>query len=122
MRSGRRLPLRVRHVRRKSRASHRRSVRPLSARPCRKLELLGPGHFFRRLEPLRFFRRILDRTILYDQRERTVIATEQCEEAPPRARRPEVRGEFTIDFRDRKSTRLNSSHTVISYAVFCLEK
>src|SRR5947207_4805550 len=24
--------------------------------------------------------------------------------------------------RDRKSTRLNSSHTVISYAVFCLQK
>src|SRR5260221_5137203 len=24
--------------------------------------------------------------------------------------------------KDRKSTRLNSSHTVISYAVFCLEK
>src|SRR5438034_3881957 len=24
--------------------------------------------------------------------------------------------------RDRKSTRLNSSHTVISYAVFCLKK
>src|SRR5260221_4085652 len=30
---------------------------------------------------------------------------------PPAARRP-----------DRKSTRLNSSHTVISYAVFCLKK
>src|SRR5436190_13435484 len=30
---------------------------------------------------------------------------------PPGARRP-----------DRKSTRLNSSHTVISYAVFCLKK
>src|SRR5438132_6271544 len=29
-----------------------------------------------------------------------------------------------LDFRDedRKSTRLNSSHTVISYAVFCLKK
>src|SRR5438034_4775503 len=32
-----------------------------------------------------------------------------------------------VDFRivnleDRKSTRLNSSHTVISYAVFCLKK
>src|SRR5438034_8625965 len=27
-----------------------------------------------------------------------------------------------IDGRDRKSTRLNSSHTVISYAVFCLKK
>src|SRR5260221_6202912 len=26
------------------------------------------------------------------------------------------------DYPDRKSTRLNSSHTVISYAVFCLKK
>src|SRR5690625_4705913 len=29
--------------------------------------------------------------------------------------------EFTI-FEDRKSTRLNSSHVAISYAVFCLQK
>src|SRR5260221_1500297 len=28
----------------------------------------------------------------------------------------------SYDPRDRKSTRLNSSHTVISYAVFCLKK
>src|SRR5260221_3578951 len=27
-----------------------------------------------------------------------------------------------VNQRDRKSTRLNSSHTVISYAVFCLTK
>src|SRR5436190_7694857 len=27
-----------------------------------------------------------------------------------------------VDVKDRKSTRLNSSHTVISYAVFCLKK
>src|SRR5699024_11997506 len=27
-----------------------------------------------------------------------------------------------IDLRDRKSTRLNSSHVSISYAVFCLQK
>src|SRR5256885_12035754 len=27
-----------------------------------------------------------------------------------------------IDYIDRKSTRLNSSHLVISYAVFCLKK
>src|SRR2546430_4620764 len=27
-----------------------------------------------------------------------------------------------IDIRDRKSTRLNSSHSQISYAVFCLKK
>src|SRR2546426_7093231 len=29
---------------------------------------------------------------------------------------------LTIEERDRKSTRLNSSHLVISYAVFCLKK
>src|SRR5256885_6105674 len=28
----------------------------------------------------------------------------------------------TLDGKDRKSTRLNSSHLVISYAVFCLKK
>src|SRR5260221_3702268 len=34
-----------------------------------------------------------------------------------------VRGAyFVIEIGDRKSTRLNSSHTVISYAVFCLKK
>src|SRR3984893_18851870 len=27
-----------------------------------------------------------------------------------------------VSFRDRKSTRLNSSHVAISYAVFCLKK
>src|SRR5436190_7209398 len=31
-------------------------------------------------------------------------------------------GSADFDQRDRKSTRLNSSHTVISYAVFCLKK
>src|SRR5438132_7626169 len=30
--------------------------------------------------------------------------------------------EEIVDITDRKSTRLNSSHTVISYAVFCLKK
>ena len=29
---------------------------------------------------------------------------------------------FGVLLSDRKSTRLNSSHTVISYAVFCLKK
>src|SRR5690625_2812304 len=29
---------------------------------------------------------------------------------------------FPIGFGDRKSTRLNSSHVAISYAVFCLKK
>src|SRR5256885_9678591 len=33
-----------------------------------------------------------------------------------------ARHELHVDHRDRKSTRLNSSHLVISYAVFCLKK
>src|SRR5256885_8307343 len=33
-----------------------------------------------------------------------------------------VRGEQHVVVGDRKSTRLNSSHLVISYAVFCLKK
>src|SRR5215204_32848 len=40
---------------------------------------------------------------------------------PPRWARRAV-GEIEDRRRDRKSTRLNSSHTVISYAVFCLKK
>src|SRR5947207_4454564 len=31
-------------------------------------------------------------------------------------------GALEVGLEDRKSTRLNSSHTVISYAVFCLKK
>src|SRR5256885_4944180 len=31
-------------------------------------------------------------------------------------------GDVSLDVLDRKSTRLNSSHLVISYAVFCLKK
>src|SRR2546426_11000026 len=35
---------------------------------------------------------------------------------------PEARGADLVRELDRKSTRLNSSHLVISYAVFCLKK
>src|SRR5256885_8173532 len=34
----------------------------------------------------------------------------------------DARADSTAERRDRKSTRLNSSHLVISYAVFCLKK
>src|SRR5688572_32876378 len=43
--------------------------------------------------------------------------------SPPRIRaetEPALRSQLT--FQDRKSTRLNSSHSQISYAVFCLKK
>src|SRR5438132_8730205 len=46
-----------------------------------------------------------------------------------RARERDQRNDVELDHlelarerKDRKSTRLNSSHTVISYAVFCLKK
>src|SRR5438034_2489581 len=42
--------------------------------------------------------------------------------AVPRARRDRRHWPADAASRDRKSTRLNSSHTVISYAVFCLKK
>src|SRR2546426_7204361 len=35
---------------------------------------------------------------------------------------PQSQEEFYFALPDRKSTRLNSSHLVISYAVFCLKK
>src|SRR2546430_7663091 len=37
-------------------------------------------------------------------------------------REPEERDELASQAEDRKSTRLNSSHSQISYAVFCLKK
>src|SRR5439155_22512513 len=40
----------------------------------------------------------------------------------PRRRIPEIPKKSRIRLRDRKSTRLNSSHVAISYAVFCLKK
>src|SRR5438270_3108531 len=39
-----------------------------------------------------------------------------------RRKRLERRGANAETLRDRKSTRLNSSHSQISYAVFCLKK
>src|SRR5947207_11578628 len=41
---------------------------------------------------------------------------------PPRCRGDRVQHVPPPAREDRKSTRLNSSHTVISYAVFCLKK
>src|SRR5436190_16862562 len=41
---------------------------------------------------------------------------------PPRQKVCRFPGPVCRQGQDRKSTRLNSSHTVISYAVFCLKK
>src|SRR2546426_9377325 len=45
-----------------------------------------------------------------------------CGAGPGERRKARLPGEGSFAERDRKSTRLNSSHLVISYAVFCLKK
>src|SRR2546422_5053175 len=50
---------------------------------------------------------------------RVPYRTKQISGAEPVRRRP---GEIESREEDRKSTRLNSSHGYISYAVFCLKK
>src|SRR5438132_8724642 len=69
-------------------------------------------------------RQHVDRRQLLGEHERVSLRQDDDTRAEPD--RPRVRGEERerdglVD-RDRKSTRLNSSHTVISYAVFCLKK
>src|SRR5207248_11476466 len=54
---------------------------------------------------------------LADDRGRTADGPRARRDSAPPARSP-WRGRYT----DRKSTRLNSSHRTISYAVFCLKK
>src|SRR2546426_4655920 len=49
------------------------------------------------------------------ERRATRVAAERDGDGPGKPRRDVAEG-------DRKSTRLNSSHLVISYAVFCLKK
>src|SRR5690554_7266653 len=57
----------------------------------------------------------LVKRLRYDMRK--VIENLHKEFAPNQFRKPNL-----IVFPDRKSTRLNSSHVRISYAVFCLKK
>src|SRR5436309_7810023 len=62
-----------------------------------------------------------------EQRTR-VVARQRRAHSDPRAddvvpgRRVELAAEGAASSTDRKSTRLNSSHVKISYAVFCLKK
>src|SRR3712207_8917695 len=50
------------------------------------------------------------------------IAVAEGDEALAEQLEPDGRGAVLRKFLDRKSTRLNSSHANISYAVFCLKK
>src|SRR5438552_6876713 len=46
----------------------------------------------------------------------------QDRDDPEERRQQEQQQRDAVDAEDRKSTRLNSSHQIISYAVFCLKK
>src|SRR5947208_16275338 len=53
----------------------------------------------------------------------TTLFRSRCESPPPAPQVSSRRKPGSIAAqRDRKSTRLNSSHQIISYAVFCLKK
>src|SRR3712207_7083431 len=74
--------------------------------------------------------RVLDRRDVDDDERAQQLGTAQRERhrhlaahgVPDEGHRLAVRGELGGDQIDRKSTRLNSSHANISYAVFCLKK
>src|SRR5436190_11600321 len=54
---------------------------------------------------------------------RRALGIRLCVRREPPTRAPcEFQSVHVLPGKDRKSTRLNSSHTVISYAVFCLKK
>src|SRR5256885_12545903 len=52
----------------------------------------------------------------------TTLFRSDHDERLQRPLEPDGRADRVADAQDRKSTRLNSSHLVISYAVFCLKK
>src|SRR2546426_8577811 len=67
----------------------------------------------------------LTRRLPFEAATTYAVIAKQLEGAPPDPRTlnqdvPEALAQVIL--RDRKSTRLNSSHLVISYAVFCLKK
>src|SRR5690242_3147707 len=94
-----------------------------------------PGASRGRLETIAstILREVPGAALASDQRYReTDLAIDYCEDVPPLARdavdrivalmRAEGMAVRVSSIQDRKSTRLNSSHMSISYAVFCLKK
>src|SRR3712207_7486720 len=64
----------------------------------------------------------VDRHLLFEQRPRLGRPQPMPLLEPKRVQPAIERGRAHLEQADRKSTRLNSSHANISYAVFCLKK
>src|SRR5436190_15244870 len=62
------------------------------------------------------------RSTLFPTRRSSDLSPAHVPSLRERTSRPADLPRRATSSRDRKSTRLNSSHTVISYAVFCLKK
>src|SRR3712207_8202011 len=62
------------------------------------------------------------RRVLHGNRRAVVAPEDLVGDAPSHTRAQRVRHRAVVGRIDRKSTRLNSSHANISYAVFCLKK
>src|SRR5215204_5384099 len=107
--------------------------------PLRRTAQSAPGPWRRRSTagPRRRWRRVFSCLFFFNDTATTEIYTLSLHDALPNSARapvllvPPSRTETLVPtasaicearVRDRKSTRLNSSHTVISYAVFCLKK
>src|SRR2546426_9297851 len=117
-------------------------IRPLkldaSAAPSGELRLLAPNRFVLQWVKERFVPRIETMGAEFFSSPIRVSLNLETADAPepiktsapairatraPAPRSPHAeRSSLIPEFRDRKSTRLNSSHLVISYAVFCLKK
>src|SRR3712207_8478118 len=63
-----------------------------------------------------------DRLIVREDREEQTILSIRSVADAPLALAILIQEDLVSNFKDRKSTRLNSSHANISYAVFCLKK
>src|SRR5690625_6185664 len=57
-----------------------------------------------------------------DMPQSSVARLESGRENPSLTRAKKIADVLAVSLEDRKSTRLNSSHVAISYAVFCLKK
>src|SRR2546426_5587573 len=98
-------------------ASRDATVEDVAAVPRVRAHLAGPTPLVHRLRPgvarqhlgaLDLVERVVEGFLL--DHDRLALAAEHHRQLLP------------LEARDRKSTRLNSSHLVISYAVFCLKK
>src|SRR5699024_12512408 len=67
-------------------------------------------------------RRLLGRDVWFRRDRERLAADRDKRQSQPLGDRPRKTAQRSPRSRDRKSTRLNSSHVSISYAVFCLKK